>query len=204
MQHVSLIPVLNATTEQYFVERVKIEPFVVEFGVKDKFDRGPHYSSHLKAGIEIPFGLLCKLNCNEWTVNDQIDMTTLALKGLTFEAVNKVTGQTEILNIGTLFGVATARALPPTFSSEVDNRIVNFAMRHFSTKLFRNTFTGQKTSIFGDEEGQTVHFNFKADINQETLTSSAEVTKCSNPDVELTIIGFDLYAEHRSTSLADC
>lgn len=192
----ALIPLINADTEQYFVELPKLAPSEVEYGNDDIFDRGIYQTSDLKVGVDIPFELLCKLPCSHWTENDRIDLNTLALKHVTFQATNKVTGVTQILTTGDLYGISGGKALPVAGEAP-NNRRIDYRVRHFSTRLLK-AVTAEPVTVFGNDEGQHCHFQLSAEYLPYigALISSASVDKCSNKDVELTIIGFALHAEH--------
>lgn len=198
----ALIPLINADTEQYFVELPKLAPSEVEYGNDDIFDRGIYQTSDLKVGVDIPFELLCKLPCSHWTPNDSIDLTSLALKHITFQAINKVTGVTQILTTGDLYGISSGKAVRDTNHTLADNFIIDYRVRHFSTRLLKSV-TAEPVTVFGNDEGQHCHFQLNASYLSDmgALISSASVDKCSNKDVELTIIGFALHAEHNRVAV---
>lgn len=198
----ALIPLFNATTESYFVSSPILAPSEVEFGNDDLFDRGMYQTSDLVVGQAVPFEMLCKLPCDHWTSQDGINLNTLALKHITFMATNHATGVTQILTTGDLFGISGGKALPDIHGA-IDTRLINFSVRHFSTRLLK-AVTAEPVTVFGDDEGQRCNFGLKLSYNPhaDVLKSEWEVEKCSNPDVVLSIIGYALHAEHERISLA--
>lgn len=204
MNAVRLIPVLQATTEKYFVEFPKLIPVTYGWGTDDPFDRGEHQTSALKVGEEIPFELLCKLCCNQWTENDYVDMNNLSLESLIFQATN-IHGESQILTLGSLYGIARTEAKMP-FGLDINCRNVDFEMKHFSLKLFKDV-TANPVTVFGDlnaPEQLTGSFGFQCryDGSNGTLTSKQKFDcQVMVPNVDLSIIGFTLNAYHASTSI---
>lgn len=198
----ALIPLFNATTESYFVSAPLLAPSEVEFDNADMFDRGMYQTSDLSVGVRLPLELLCKLPCSHWTANDGIDLQTLALKHITFLAENTVTGERQVLTTGDLFGISGGKAVPPV-DSPFKKAIIDFHIKHFSTRLLK-AVTAEPVTVFGNNEGFHTHFNLKVTYSPHTdiLDSVGLVEKCSNPDVKLSIIGFALHAEHERVSLA--
>ena len=198
----TLIPLFNATTEAYFVSLPILAPSEVEFDNEDLFDRVVYQTSDLVVGQPVPFEMLCKLPCSHWTAQDGINLQTLALKHITFMATNHATGVTQILTTGDLFGISGGKA-QPSIHDPIDVRVVDFSVRHFSTRLLK-AVTGEPVTVFGDDEGQRCNFNLKLSYNPhaDVLKSEWKVEKCSNPDVVLSIIGYALHAEHERISLA--
>ena len=193
----ALIPMLNATTESYFVSAPLLYPSEVEFSGEDPFNRGVYQTSDLSVAVYIPLELLCKLPCDHWTVNDSIDLQTLALKHITFLAENTKTGVVQTLTTGDLFGIRGGKAMPP-LEGNIEKGIIDFRIKHFSTRLLK-AVTGEEVTVFGKEEDQHAHFSLQLEYNahKDILKSVAEVQKCSNPDVKLSIIGYALHAEHK-------
>ena len=199
----ALIPLFNASTESYFVSLPILAASEVEFGNEDLFDRGMYQTSDLVVGNDIPLELLCKLPCSHWQANDGINLQTLALKHITFLAENTKTGQIQILTTGDLFGISGGKAQRSNSLDSIDQRVINFNVRHFSTRLLKSV-TSEPVTIFGDDEGQHCHFSLNAVYtpSRDVLASTWEVSKCSNPDVKLGILGFALHIEHERISLA--
>lgn len=197
----ALIPLMNATTKSFFVSDALLYPYEYEFGADDLFDRGCYFSSELAVGVSIPLEMLCKLPCSHWTTNDSINLQTLALKRITFLAENTVTGARQVLNTGDLFGVSRGNALPSIDGNE-QKGIIDFQIKHFSTRLLK-AWDGTEVTVFGKDEGQHAHFSLQVEYNAHTdiLKSVGTVQKCSNPDVKLTIIGFSLHAEHKRVAI---
>lgn len=198
----ALIPLFNATTESYFVSVPLLPLSEVEFDSADMFDRGMYQTSDLSVGVRLPLEMLCKLPCSHWTSNDSIDLKTLALKHITFLAENTVTGEHQVLTTGDLFGISGGKALPPV-DSPVEKAMIDFRIKHFSTRLLK-AVTAEPVTIFGTDEGQHAHFSLQIEYNAQTdiLKSVGEVQKCSNPNVKLSVIGFALHAEHERIGVA--
>lgn len=198
----ALIPLFNATTESYFVSAPLLAPSEVEFDSADIFDRGMYQTSDLSVGVSLPLEMLCKLPCSHWTSQDGIDFQTLALKHITFLAENTVTGERQVLTTGDLFGISGGKTVPPV-DSPFKKSMIDFRIRHFSTRLLK-AVTAEPVTVFGTDEGQHAHFSLQVEYNAHTdiLKSVGLVEKCSNPDVKLNIIGFALHAEHERVSLA--
>lgn len=198
----ALIPLFNPTTEMFFVSPPLLAPSEVEFSNEDSFDRGVYQTSDLVVGNSIPLELLCKLPCSHWTSQDGIDLQTLALKHITFLAENTKTGERQVLTTGDLFGISGGKA-QPTVNNNLDAVVIDFHIKHFSTRLLK-AMTAEPVTVFGDNEGFHAHFNLNVMYKPYTdiLSSTHEVSKCSHPDVKLSILGFALYAEHERINLA--
>ncbi|KAB3419188.1 hypothetical protein F9Z84_06690 [Escherichia coli] len=204
MNAVRLIPVLQATTEKYFVESTKLIPQTYGWGDHDPFDRGKHQTSALKVGEEIPFELLCKLHCNQWTDNDYVDMNNLSLGSLIFQATN-IHGESQILTLGSLYGIARTEAKIP-FRSDIQCRNVDFELKHFSLKLFKDV-RAVPVTVFGDlntseQLTASIGFQCRYDASTKMLTSKQKFDcRVIVPNIDLSIIGFTLDAYHASTSI---
>lgn len=197
----ALIPLLNETTKMFFVSTPLFPPSEVEFDSDDIFDRGVYQTSDLAVGVSLPLETLCKLPCAYWTAQDSIDLSKLSLKRITFLAQNHATGMTQVLTTGDLFGASGTKAVRP--DPKVDKVIIDFCVKHFSTRLLK-AVVDEPVTVFGDNEGHHAHFSLQMEYKPypDVLDSIGQVQKCSHPDVELKIIGFALSAEHEHANLA--